>query len=45
VALVRELFIDALTPDQLHALADGLGEASRRMQESDDTAGPQAANR
>jgi DNA-binding MarR family transcriptional regulator len=45
VALVRELFIDALTPDQLHALADGLGEASRRMQESDDTAGSRAANR
>ena len=38
VALVRELFIDVLTPDQLRALADGLGEASRRMQESSDTA-------
>ncbi|HEX6358649.1 MarR family winged helix-turn-helix transcriptional regulator [Actinophytocola sp.] len=34
VALVRELFIDVLTPDQVTALADGLGEASRRMQES-----------
>lgn len=33
VALVRELLIDVLTPDQLHTLADGLGEASRRMQE------------
>ncbi len=33
VALVRELFIDVLTPEQLHALADGLGEASRRMRE------------
>lgn len=31
VALVRELLIDVLTPDQLHALADGLGEANRRM--------------
>ena len=36
VALVRELFIDVLTPGQLRALADGLGEASRRMRESDD---------
>jgi len=36
VALVRELLIDVLTPDQLSALADGLGEASRRMQEPDD---------
>ncbi|MGW3562556.1 MarR family winged helix-turn-helix transcriptional regulator [Streptomyces sp. NPDC000941] len=35
VALVRELLIDVLTPDQVRALADGLGEASRRM-----TAGP-----
>lgn len=35
VALVRELLIDVLTPDQLRALADGLGEAGRRMQESD----------
>ncbi|WP_410596962.1 MarR family winged helix-turn-helix transcriptional regulator [Amycolatopsis sp. lyj-23] len=31
VELVRELLIDVLTPDQLHALADGLGEANRRM--------------
>jgi DNA-binding MarR family transcriptional regulator len=31
VALVRELLIDVLTPEQLTALADGLGEASRRM--------------
>jgi DNA-binding MarR family transcriptional regulator len=31
VALVRELFIDAFTPDQLRALADGLDEANRRM--------------
>ena len=38
VSLVRELFIDVLTPDQLRALADGLGEASRRMQEASDTA-------
>lgn len=33
VAAVRELLIDVLTPEQLTALADGLGEASRRMQE------------
>jgi DNA-binding MarR family transcriptional regulator len=38
VAMVRELFIDVLTPDQLRALADGLGEANRRMQESGETA-------
>ena len=31
VALVRELLIDVLTPEQLTALADGLGEASRRI--------------
>ena len=31
VALVRELLIDVLTREQLSALADGLGEASRRM--------------
>lgn len=31
VALVRELLIDVLTPAQRVALADGLGEASRRM--------------
>jgi DNA-binding MarR family transcriptional regulator len=31
VELVRELLIDVLTPDQVRALADGLGEASRRM--------------
>jgi DNA-binding MarR family transcriptional regulator len=31
VALVRELLIDVLTPEQLAALADGLGEANRRM--------------
>jgi DNA-binding MarR family transcriptional regulator len=43
VARVRELLIDALTPDQLRAIADGLGEASRRMQ-SDDT-DQQPANR
>lgn len=35
VALVRELFIDVLTPDQLRALADGLGEATRRMLDTD----------
>lgn len=31
VALVRELLIDVLTREQLTAIADGLGEASRRM--------------
>jgi DNA-binding MarR family transcriptional regulator len=31
VTLVRDLLIDVLTPDQLSTLADGLGEASRRM--------------
>ncbi|MFK4267631.1 hypothetical protein [Streptomyces milbemycinicus] len=30
-----QALIDVLTPDQVRALADGLGEASRRM-----TAGP-----
>jgi DNA-binding MarR family transcriptional regulator len=30
VALVRELLIDVLTPDQLAGLADALGEVSRR---------------
>jgi len=33
VALVRELLIDVLTPEQLEAVADGLGEVSRRMLE------------
>jgi DNA-binding MarR family transcriptional regulator len=33
VALVRELLIDVLTPEQRAAIADGLGEASRRMLE------------
>jgi len=31
VALVRELLIDVLTPGQISALADALGEVSRRM--------------
>jgi DNA-binding MarR family transcriptional regulator len=31
VALVRELLIDVLTPRQLAAVADGLGEVARRM--------------
>ncbi|MEU3782877.1 MULTISPECIES: MarR family transcriptional regulator [Streptomyces] len=39
VELVRELLFDALTPEQVGALADGLGEASRRM-----TAGPAEAS-
>ncbi len=37
VTLVRELLIDVLTPEQLHALADGLGEANRRMVATGDT--------
>jgi DNA-binding MarR family transcriptional regulator len=32
VALVRELLIDLLTPDQLTAIADGLGGVNRRVQ-------------
>jgi DNA-binding MarR family transcriptional regulator len=31
VQLVRELLFDALTPEQVRALAEGFGEASRRM--------------
>jgi hypothetical protein len=31
VAAVRELLIDVLTPEQLTALADGLGRARDRM--------------
>ncbi|WP_410617070.1 MarR family winged helix-turn-helix transcriptional regulator [Amycolatopsis sp. lyj-109] len=42
VALVRELLIDVLTPDQLHALADGLGEANRRMLAVGDSTGDSA---
>jgi DNA-binding MarR family transcriptional regulator len=38
VTMVRELLFDTLTSDQVQALADGLGEASRRM-----TAGPGAS--
>ncbi|KMO94431.1 MarR family transcriptional regulator [Streptomyces roseus] len=33
VAMVREALIDVLTPAQLEALADGLGEVSRRLRE------------
>ncbi|MET7769421.1 MarR family transcriptional regulator [Nocardia sp. NPDC005366] len=32
VAQVRELLVDVLTPAQLTALADGLGEVARRIQ-------------
>lgn len=35
VALVRRLLIDVLTPEQLTAIADGLGEAGRRIQDSE----------
>jgi DNA-binding MarR family transcriptional regulator len=31
VALVRELIVDVLTPEQRRAIADGLGEVSRRL--------------
>lgn len=31
VALVRDLLIDVLTPEQRTAIADGLGEVSRRL--------------
>ncbi|HEX3783827.1 MAG TPA: MarR family winged helix-turn-helix transcriptional regulator [Pseudonocardiaceae bacterium] len=36
VALVRELLIDLLTPEQLTAIADGLGEVRRRLREHED---------
>ena len=39
VDMVRDLLIDVLTPGQVRALADGLGEASRRM-----AAGPAEAS-
>jgi DNA-binding MarR family transcriptional regulator len=45
VALVRELLIDVLTPGQLSALADGLGEANRRMLAADGDAGDCAGER
>jgi DNA-binding MarR family transcriptional regulator len=35
VALVRELLIDVLTPQQRAAIADGLGEVSRRLVEGE----------
>jgi DNA-binding MarR family transcriptional regulator len=35
VTLVRDLLIDVLTPAQLTALADGLGEVARRIQEAE----------
>ncbi|MGC9543136.1 MarR family winged helix-turn-helix transcriptional regulator [Streptomyces sp. UG1] len=35
VALVRKLLIDVLTPGQLAAVAEGLGEVTRRMRESE----------
>lgn len=31
VATVREILVDVLTPGQLEALADGLGEVGRRL--------------
>ncbi|WP_328297089.1 MarR family transcriptional regulator [Streptomyces sp. NBC_00435] len=31
VSTVREVLVDVLTPEQLDALADGLGEVSRRL--------------
>jgi DNA-binding MarR family transcriptional regulator len=41
VAMVRELFIDVLTPEQIAALADGLTEVVRRL---DEHRSPRAAN-
>ncbi|MEV6643134.1 MarR family transcriptional regulator [Amycolatopsis sp. NPDC051371] len=38
-ALVRELLVDVLTPEQLRVLAEGLGEANRRMQAAEDCGG------
>ncbi len=35
VAAVRELFIDVLTPEELTAIADGLGRARDRMRNSE----------
>ena len=35
VTLVRELLIDALTPEQLTMLAEGLGEVHRRLLETE----------
>jgi DNA-binding MarR family transcriptional regulator len=40
VATVRELFIDILTPEQLTAVADGLGEVARRLQDDHRTGNP-----
>jgi len=40
VALVRQLLIDVLTPEQRTAIADGLGEASRRMLATDRASEP-----
>jgi DNA-binding MarR family transcriptional regulator len=34
VTAVRELLLDVLTPEQLTAIADGLGECARRMRTS-----------
>ena len=35
VTLVRDLLIDVLTPTQLTAVADGLGEVARRIKEAE----------
>ncbi|WP_405730702.1 MarR family transcriptional regulator [Streptomyces sp. NBC_01537] len=40
VALVRELLIDVLTPQQLTTIADGLGEVNRRMQDGRPASSP-----
>ncbi|MEV7039679.1 MarR family transcriptional regulator [Amycolatopsis sp. NPDC051061] len=39
VGLVRELLVDVLSPEQLRVLAEGLGEANRRMQDFEDCDG------
>jgi hypothetical protein len=34
VATVREVLVDVLTPEQLDAIAEGLGEVSRRLRDA-----------
>lgn len=42
VATVREILVDVLTPGQLDALADGLGEVGRRLRGQGAQVGPDA---
>ena len=39
VGVVRELLVDVLTPEQLRAMAEGLAEVNRRMQDSEGLGG------